>query len=141
MQGADLETVGEMDRRAFGADRRFFLERNLSLYPELGKVIECDGQLTGFIMGRRGNHLVSAGPWIVQPRLQRPSDLLESLAAEVGGAKLRVGLLETNSEAAATLRRLGLTEHPDPPWRMVLGPSNHLGLSNQAYAIGSAAKG
>jgi ribosomal protein S18 acetylase RimI-like enzyme len=141
MREIDLEAVSAMDRQAFGADRRFFLERSLSLYPELGKVIECDGQLTGFIMGRRGNNVVSAGPWIVQPGLERPGDLLEGLATQLGDAKLRVGLLETNSEAAATLRRLGLTEHPDPPWRMVLGPLGHLGLSNQAYAIGSAAKG
>lgn len=140
MRAADLDAVSAMDRQAFGADRRFFLERSLSLHPELGQVMEQDGEIAGFIMGRRGNDVISAGPWIVQPGVERPGDLLESLAAEASSVKLRVGVLETNSEAAALLRHW-LVEHPDPPWRMVLGPSGHLGSSNQAYAIGSAAKG
>ena len=136
-----MNAVAAMDREAFGADRRFFLERSLALYPEFAKVVERRGEMAGFIMGRRGNGLVSAGPWIVQPGLERPADLLESLAAEAGCLKLRVGVLETNIEAVATCRRLGLAEQPDAPWRMVLGPSGRLGLSRLAYAIGSAAKG
>jgi len=40
-----------------------------------------------------------------------------------------------------TIRGLGLDERPTPPWRMVLGPSDRLGLSPAAWANGSAAKG
>lgn len=141
MRAQDLDAVAEIDREVFGADRRFFLERSLALYPEFGKVVENRGEIAGFIMGRRGNGVVSVGPWIVQPGLEHPADLLESLAAEAGNTRLRLGVLEINSEAIATLRRLGLPEHPGAPWRMVLGPSGHLGLSHRAYAIGSAAKG
>jgi ribosomal protein S18 acetylase RimI-like enzyme len=141
MRAQDMDAVAAQDREAFGADRRFFLECSLALYPEFAKVVERRGKIAGFIMGRRGNGLVSAGPWIVQPGLERPADLLESLAAEAAGIKLRVGVLETNTEAVATCRRLGLAEQPDAPWRMVLGPSGRLGLSRLAYAIGSAAKG
>ena len=141
MQAADLDAVSAMDQEAFGADRRFFLERSLSLYPEFSKVIECDGEMTGFIMGRRGNGIIPAGPWVVRPGVERPGDLLVSLAAEVTRIPLRVGVLEANLEAAATVRRFGLAENPDPPWRMALGPSGHLGLSKHAYAIGSPAKG
>jgi ribosomal protein S18 acetylase RimI-like enzyme len=140
MKVADLDAIGVMDRKAFGADRRFFLERAFSLYPELGKVIEFDGTLAGFIVGRRGRGVVSAGPWVVQPGLEHPGDLLENLAVEASDS-LRVGILETNSEAVATIRRYGFVEHPDPPWRMVLGPSEQLASSNQLYAIGSASKG
>ena len=141
MRAQDMDAVAELDREAFGADRRFFLERSLALYPEFAKVTEHHGEIAGFIMGRRGNGLVSAGPWIIQPGLERPADLLESLAAQAGNTSLWVGVLETNSEAVATCRRQGLAEQPDAPWRMVLGPSGHLGLSHRAYAIGSAGKG
>lgn len=141
MRAQDLDAVAELDREAFGADRRFFLERNLALYPEFARVIKRRGEVAGFIMGRRGHGVVSAGPWIVRPGLERPADLVESLAAKAGGIKLRLGVLETNTEAVAICRRLGLPEQPGAPWRMVLGPSGRLGLSRLAYAIGSAAKG
>ena len=54
---------------------------------------------------------------------------------------LRIGVLETNTKAIELLRSLNMEESPDPPWRMVLGPKGNLGLSDQLYAIGSAAKG
>ena len=141
MRAQDMDAVAELDREAFGADRRLFLERSLALYPEFSKVVERRGEIAGFILGRRGNGLVSAGPWIVQPGLERPADLLDSLAAEANGIELRVGVLETNIEAVATCRRLGLAEQPGAPWRMVRGLSGRLGLSRLAYAIGSASKG
>ena len=143
MQAADLEAVGRVDRRAFGADRRFFLERHLSLQPELCRVLEDGGEIAGFIMGRRMGDRVAVGPWVVQPGVRRPGDLLESLAAEAGGdeVSLSLGILETALEAAATVRSLGFADRPDPPWRMALGPAARLGVSPGCYAIGFAAKG
>jgi GNAT superfamily N-acetyltransferase len=141
MQAADLKTISQIDQAAFGADRRFFLERRLALYPELCKVLEGDGEIASFIMGQRMSDAVSVGPWVVQRGIERPGDLLESLAAEVGGDCLNLGILETNSEAVATVRSFGFVERPNPSWRMVLGPSGELGSSTQSYAIGSAAKG
>jgi GNAT superfamily N-acetyltransferase len=141
MQARDLNAVREMDRQAFAADRSFFLERRFSLHPELCQVLEFDGEIGGYIMGRRGNGIVSAGPWVIQPGVARPGDLLESLAVQAGDAGLSVGVLETNAEAVHTIRALGFQERPNPPWRMALGPSAHLGASAMCYAIGSPAKG
>jgi hypothetical protein len=136
----DLEIVSMMDKQTFGADRTFFLERRLSLYPELCKVLDCNGEISGYIVGRRGLNSVAAGPWVVRPEAPSAAALLESLAAEVQDARISLGVLETNGRALEIIRSLGLVERPDPPWRMVLG-SGELGTSPQLYAIGSAAKG
>ena len=146
MRAEDTLAVADLDRRAFGADRRFFLERRLNLFPELCLVSEREGKISAFIMGRRGHSQISAGPWVVSPGVKRPGDLLESLALKVGNDDLSLGVLETNAEAVATLRAFGLTEHPMPPWRMALGrssphPSQSVGSPTQCFAIGSPAKG
>jgi ribosomal protein S18 acetylase RimI-like enzyme len=147
MTGADLNAVCALDREAFGADRGFFLERRLAQDPALCKVLVQDGQIGGFVLGRRVEGQVSAGPWVVRPEVERPADLLEAIAAEAEGCRLSLGVLESNQLAARAVRALGFTERADSPWRMVLGPSGAsrvpdvLGASPLAYAIGSPAKG
>lgn len=147
MQPEDLDAVCALDRLAFGADRSFFLKRRLARAPKLCKVLEQDGQIGGFVVGQPGETRVSAGPWVVRPEVARPADLLESLVLEAGQATIGLGILESNAAAVEAARALGLTAHPDSPWRMVLelsGPSSNpgtLGASPMAYAIGSPAKG
>jgi predicted N-acetyltransferase YhbS len=141
MTPADLAVVAEVDRGAFGADRSFFLRRRLSLHPRLCKVLELEGRIRGFVMGRARGDLISIGPWVVQSYVAHPGQLLETLAAEGEGFNLAVGVLEVNSHAVKTLQDLGLAQRPHPPWRMVLGDSASLGMCAEAYAIGSPAKG
>ena len=141
MNRDDLDAIGQMDRAAFGADRRFFLEQRSRQYPALCKVLEQDGEIRGFVLGRCSEGLVSAGPWVVQAGLAHPERLLESLAVEAGDRTLGLGVLETNETAAATVRSLGFSERADPPWRMVLGAAGRLGTASMCYAIGSPAKG
>ena len=129
MRPEDFQAVREIDREAFGADRGFFLQRRLASYPELCKVLDRDGEVAGFIMGRRAADLVCVGPWVVRRGVEQPQQLLESLAAEVEGRVLWVGVLEENVVAAALLRSFGLAERAEPPWRMRLGSSGHLGAS------------
>jgi len=142
LRAEDLDSVAVLDRGAFGANRRFFLARRLASYPELCFALEREGEVTGFILGRRGHGRVTAGPWVAGPDVERPSALLERLALEISDQKdLSVGVLETNTQAVAQLRAFGLTEHPKSPWRMALGPSGPYGIPAQCYAIGSPAKG
>ena len=141
MQSQDLPEVKELDGRAFGADRGFFLERRLAMYPELCKVMEKEGEMQGFILGRRGNGLVSAGPWIARQGVEHPEALLLSLAREARGDPVAIGVLEANQGVVELIRSLGLEERPNPPWRMALGDKSELGMSPMALAVGSAAKG
>jgi ribosomal protein S18 acetylase RimI-like enzyme len=141
MRAADMDTVAATDRRAFGADRRFFLERRLALYPDLCKVMVQGGTITGYIFGRRGVEVIGVGPWWVRADVPRPAELLYALAAEVGDTVIGLGVLETNTRAVGLLRTLGLIEHPAPPWRMVLGTDDGLGAAPELYATGTSAKG
>jgi len=141
MRAEDMAAVAALDTQAFGAYRRFFLERRLSMYPELCWIQEHGGEIAGFIMGRRGQGRVSAGPWVARPGVGRPGDLFECLALGLGDEELSLGVLETNAQAVVTLRAFGLTEYPESPWRMALGPPGPYGSPAECFAIGSPAKG
>jgi ribosomal protein S18 acetylase RimI-like enzyme len=96
MHASDMPAVAALDQAAFGADRRFFLERRLALYPELCWVLEEREEVVGFIMGRYGRGGISAGPWIVRPGLPQPERLLQSFALAAPGVDLVVGALDNN---------------------------------------------
>lgn len=140
MAAADIDVVTHIDREAFGADRGFFLNYRLRLFPRLCKTLVSGAAISGFAMGQPGNGVVSIGPCVILGDVE-PLMLLESIAAEAGGDDLRIGVLESNSRAASEMRALeGMTE-TEPSWRMVLGPDAGLGVSENLFAIGSAAKG
>ena len=141
MRESDLDAVSRLDRRAFGADRSFFLRRRLQLYPELGKVLNEDGEVRGFILGRRRPGLVWAGPWYADPRVTEPERLLRSLALESEGSDLGLGILDRGTHALSIASALGFRQKPNPSWRMVLGDSDGPGLAPELLAIGTAAKG
>jgi len=142
MRSQDLPAVQRLDRECFGADRGFFLDRHFSEYPHLCLVLEQDGEIAGYVMGKRGSESVSAGPWVVQPGVSSPECLLHALVEEVGAnIPLLAGVLESHPYAAAALRAMGLAERENPPWRMRLGGAGNLGAHEACYAIGSPARG
>lgn len=137
----DLPAVCALDRQEFGADRSDFLEHQLQNYPDLCKVMLDGDHISGFILGRRGEGWVAAGPWVVSKRTSQPELLLESLACEAGDTPLSLGILECNQGAVELMLSLGFETLPDPPWRMALGLREDLGSSPSCLAIGSPAKG
>jgi GNAT superfamily N-acetyltransferase len=147
MRTADLGAVCVLDWRAFGADRGFFLRRRFAQESALCKVLEQDGRIGGFILGRCSGKSITGGPWVVRPEVERPADLVEAVALEAEGTTISLGILESNAPAIEAARALGLTARDDSPWRMTLGPdaldvlSDVLGASPMAYAVGSPAKG
>jgi ribosomal protein S18 acetylase RimI-like enzyme len=141
MEESDLPKVFALDQASFGAERNFFLRRRFELFPELCQVMVIEGQLAGFILGRRGEGWASAGPWVVSEEATKPGRLLEAFAYEVGDVSISVGILDINREALELVRSLGFVERLDSPWRMARGDSSDLGASSRCYAVGSAAKG
>lgn len=141
LQAGDLQEVCALDRRAFGADRSFFLHRRWELFPDLSHVLVMSGRLSGFILGRAGEGWAAAGPWVMVEGAGAARLLLESFADALGGTPFTIGVLETNQPAVELLRGMGLCERTDSPWRMARGPGEDLGASAACYAIGSAAKG
>lgn len=136
-----LEDVCNLDRKAFGAERRRFLEHRLRLYPALCRAAIVEGEVAGYIMGRFGHTVLAAGPWIASPLLERPQDLLESLAYEHPLLPFSIGCLAENRKAVEILRALGFGERPDSPWRMVYGRFRQPGNVMMNFGVGSPAKG
>jgi len=155
MRAEDLAAVCALDRDAFGADRSFFLTRRLRLYPDLCVILETRDRLDGFIQGRRGQGVISAGPWIMRrPEQSAGTGILHApetpagalLAAWMDRARaadwgLALGVLASNPAAAQVARHAGFAERSSSSLRMVRGEDASLGASPLAYAIGSAAKG
>ncbi len=137
----DLPRVRSLDRAAFGADRGFFLERRLALFPGFARVLDDGRGISGFVLGQPGRGAVVAGPLVAGPDAPDPLALLAGMTAGAAGLPIRLGVLETNTRAAAAFRSLpGLVENR-PSRRMVLGLSHTPGGSPLCWAVGSPAKG
>lgn len=141
MTAEDLPQVNALDERAFGADRSFFLQRRLRLFPQQSYVLLACEKVTGYLLGRKGEGWVSAGPWVSSEEARDPLDLLYAFGLQAGGNTISIGILDVNQRACELVRSLSFVEHIDSPWRMALGYPDGLGTSPLCYAVGSAAKG
>ncbi len=142
MARSDLDEILAVDRRAFGADRSFFLRRRLTLYPELASVQVEKSVLTGYLFGRRRGRFAWAGPWWVRPGASDPGGLLRAFGLGTDAPDLLLGVLDSNPSAVSVTRALGLRERGHASIRMVLGdPAAAVGFSPELMGIGSAAKG
>jgi ribosomal protein S18 acetylase RimI-like enzyme len=137
----DMDQVFALDTRSFGADRHFFLRRRFEIFPELSYVMENQGRVSGYLLGRGGKEWLTVGPWVVEEGIENPEELLNELALEAKGRSISIGILDTHQQACELVQASGFIARPDSPWRMALGKSVNLGTSRRCYAIGSAAKG
>ena len=147
LTASDLPTIEALDLEAFGADRSFLIRHRLEQYPTLARVMEREGEILGYLMGQSCRDLIAVGPWVTDSSSCDPIDMLRDLADHTGDTRntrktrLRIGVLETNTEAATKLRGTDTIEETVPCRRMVLGPECNLGRSNRLWALGSAAAG
>lgn len=141
MKKTDLHKVFQLDKKAFNDDRSFFLEKIWTINKRLCKVMETDGEITGYVMAKPGLHVIAVGPLVTDKNINRPLDLLESLSQETGSTPLRLGVLESNSKALEWIRGVDTVKEQQYCWRMIMGKSENLGMSPMCITIGSAAKG
>ncbi len=62
MRPAHLEAVLALDRRVFGADRSPLLQQALASAPDLARVVTHGRELSGYCLGRHGEHSDHLGP-------------------------------------------------------------------------------
>lgn len=137
----DIDSVCEIDRTLFSDDRGFFLKRRLSLYPDLFFLLERGDRIRGYIAAQPGDGVITVGPWASLDSEQEAGVLLRHLACKVNEAPLRIGVLESNSDAVELIRSFRSLEEKEACWRMAMGSSDRLGMSNDLYAIGAPSKG
>ncbi len=141
MTGDDLASVFTIDRKAFGADRSYFLKKRFENWSDACLVYHDNATLHGFITGRHYNGGIAIGPWIADEVLPDPLCLLQAVAANTGETSLHLSVLEINTAAVKLLRDAGFSERDDLHWRMVYGIPGTLGQSTRCYAVGALAKG
>ena len=116
MRPADRDVVLAIDRKAFVEERTFFLRRRLENYPDLCLVLEREGVIAGYAMGRPAGSVTVVGPLVMRTASADPRPLLHGLAASGGTAELVVMVLESHARAVEMLGSLGFVPRPDPPW-------------------------
>ncbi|UCE11105.1 MAG: GNAT family N-acetyltransferase [Candidatus Thorarchaeota archaeon] len=135
----DLSSISEIDRKHIGADRVRFLESGLMSSNSIGRVMELQDRIAGYIFATKKTDFVWLGPWILSDELSRDEEMLRDAAALHAIDSQRVGVLETNSRALSCFQKCGL-EITGFSWRMVRGSSQPV-FSMAEYAIGSPARG
>ena len=138
---SDLPEIFRRDRAAFGADRGYFLRRRWELSPGLCLAYRQDGFIAGYLFSYRHAGGIAVGPWVVEPLVADPLQMLAALSFYARGSSLHLGVLETNALAVKLMRDAGFAEDDDVPWRMVYGKMGNLGQNMICFAVGAAAKG
>jgi len=138
MKESDLPEVLDLDRRAFGADRSFFLRQKRMRSKDTCYVHRSRGRITGYLFAA-GGKVINIGPWVEEHPVDS-QNLLLALGSANQGRQIRIGVLENNEAAVEMLRNLGFNIDIHSPWRMVIGQSG-LGESSRCIAIGSPAAG
>ena len=140
MTNSDLKIIDQFDTRVFGACRKKFIQSRLNHFPKLCRVLEINGEMCGYIMGSERKDSIRIGPWVIIHHFERADDLLRAFAIETGKEILKIGVLENNSHAVKLLHCHNFIQ-TTYSWRMIRGQKGDWTLSNNLYAICSAARG
>jgi GNAT superfamily N-acetyltransferase len=136
---ADWPAIDALDRMAFGASRLPLLRRLAQRLPLAARVLECDGQLRGVVLGRDGREALHIGPllaWDVDAAPLLLHDALRPLAAQ----PVYIDLLDRRCDLLPWLQQQGFafqrpfsrmvqgsTQAPGDPAAIVLAAGPELG--------------
>jgi GNAT superfamily N-acetyltransferase len=130
---SDFPSLLKLDLQVFGADRHFVLEWNFKDEGQYAFVVEEQGEITGFCLGRRGYEFDQIGP-IVANDVTIAMQLLSSVLHQVDGKPVILDVLTHTPDWIDFVSSLGFTPLR-PLIRMFRGPNNHPGLPQKQFAI------
>ncbi len=84
LQERDWPAIAALDRDAFGGDRTTLLRRLAARLPQAAHVLERDGRLAGFVLGRDGQDAQQIGPLVCEDPAAVPA-LLDAALSSVDG--------------------------------------------------------
>jgi predicted N-acetyltransferase YhbS len=126
-------SIVEIDRKAFGANRSFLLESLHRDAPEYTMEIRNNDELQGYTLGRRGLFADHLGPWMANSSSSARL-LLEAFIARSMRETLVVDSLKENNVAVTLLKSCGFT-YSRLLTRMYRGPNTYPGRPNMLCAI------
>lgn len=116
---ADWPAIDALDRSAFGASRLPLLRRLAQRLPQAARVLEQDGRVCGYVLGRDGREALQIGPLLTQNADAAPlllHDALQPLAEQA----LYIDLLDRRLDLLPWLQSQGFV-FQRPFTRMVHG--------------------
>jgi hypothetical protein len=133
LSSQDLESVLEMDRLVFGADRGALLGWALVRAPEYAWVLKGDSGVEGYCFGRHGFDFDQIGP-VIADRQQAAEELVLSCLRGHGGKRFILDPPHFSEDWLRWLLRAGFV--PQRPFtRMVLRENRHPGVPQKQWAI------
>ena len=135
---SDWPDVLALDRPAFGADREALLRSLAQRLPQAARVVERDGRIAGFVLGRDGREAAQLGPLLADDPAVASNLLADALAAIEGPVCLDLAerhdallpLLQSHGfvfQRPFTRMVLGAPTPPGDPSRIVLVAGPELG--------------
>jgi len=128
-----FETICELDREIFGADRRALLTSLHDDAPEFTRVITASGEVAGYAFGRRGSFADHLGPWVAT-RTGVARHLLEEFLASSSRAMQIADCVAAHAEARDLLQTFDFA-HTRPLTRMCRGSNLYPGRPELVCAI------
>jgi GNAT superfamily N-acetyltransferase len=130
---ADLEQVLAWDREAFGADRSAVLRRGLGAEPGLAWSARRGDDLSGYLLGRRGDRFLHLGPLVARDTATAAA-LVRACRASCPLGAFGIDVPSDQPEWLARLAALGFQEKR-PFTRMYRAGGMDLGCRETIFAI------
>lgn len=134
LAGSDWPALLDMDARAFGESRAGLLERLATGAPAYAWVIERQGRLLGYLLGRHGHLREHLGP-LVADSVATAALLLDACLAANPGRDIFIDVPDEQQTWRARLAEAGFAIER-PFLRMYRGRLTAPGLPSQVFAIG-----
>jgi GNAT superfamily N-acetyltransferase len=127
------EQIFMLDRKSFGADRRFLLQSLCDEAPELAMAVGENGVTQGFAFGRHGLFADQLGPYVATSRVAA-QELLRVFLTRSTRETIVVDCLKSSRETAESLAACGFALSRTLT-RMVRGPNTYPGRPDSLCAI------
>ncbi len=136
LTNGDWPAIAALDLPAFGADRLPLLQALARRMSALAHVVEEDGHISGYVLGRDGRDAVQIGP-LLAARPEHATALLSSALAAVsapGSGPVYVDLLDGRPDLLAQIQAAGFV-FQRPFTRMVHGRRTAPGDATQVMMV------
>jgi GNAT superfamily N-acetyltransferase len=133
MQVNDIPSVSELDREVFGADRKPILESNFSAAPYHACVLEKQGRLMGYCLGRPGFDFNHIGPVVAQDVDTARQLLLQALRYQ-SSKPVIMDVTNHSADWVSFVSSIGFVALR-PLIRMYRGANQHHGIPEKQFAI------
>jgi hypothetical protein len=129
----ELESVLEVDREVFGADRSALLRSLAMAAPESVMVSRNAGVVTGYALGRRGSRADHLGPWVAS-NAAAAREILERFLGRSSRKTVFVDVVKDNRWAPELVSEKGF-RFSRPLTRMYRGQNQSPGRVDRLCAI------